>query len=549
MAGYNPLIRVIKTDDYKGKIDFTIEFLGDSGDIPQVAVADVASTSKTPITISAQTLQEGNTGNLFYEAIPGTLILCPLESDQIVVRTNGILAHCPSYNCFYSRQTDNIPSFTNDAWDGEAQSVFITMTNVDSLSASQFSVFLGSYKCQIQSYTDLVLTAKCLEPYSGNFIPSVLIQNLGFADTSSATEVTIDAVLSEVAIVGEPGGINLKGGQVLTVTGFGFGVAGNQGTYVSLTVGGSACNILTLKPSELTCATTGGMSEYCDGENCAFVELVLNSQTGQQSTQTIAKSDTDVSISSLSPSNFYSYNGVMTVSGSNFGSNPGNVFVTDESGSMRYLTILSWQSDSILVHYQSNLGGSSMNLIVQTQYDGNSSPTTITEVTIPSITSINPSDGSPNGGTMISVGVDGILNDYTQMSIYINDPSNPCDIDSLGEGTVFCKTRPMPAGYTTDNQYELILKFRNNIQASCGEICGFTYNLMKYIEISSVTPGPYQPSQVIELVSSTNNLNNEAAVTVTLGDYSLSTFSNTGSSIQAQIPSNVVSAITNWNKK
>jgi hypothetical protein len=94
------------------------------------------------------------------------------------------------------------------------------------------------------------------------------------------------------------------------------------------------------------------------------------------------------------------------------------------------------------------------------------------------ITSVSPSNGSYNGGTLLSIKGINISPDILENLMFIGDEINVmCKIESVNQTNIACRTPPIHANYQVNTPLDVVLTNRLIIDNTCSapSICKFSY--------------------------------------------------------------------------
>jgi hypothetical protein len=172
------------------------------------------------------------------------------------------------------------------------------------------------------------------------------------------------------------------GGTTLTLQGTNFGASG-----AAVSVGGSACPVLTQSHTSLTCALPAGVG----------VNQLVRLAVGGQTSGTLSFSYDPPFITGLSPSSASTAGGTaLTVSGTSFGASGAAVTV---GGASCPVTMQSHTSITCTLP-----AGVGTNQLVRVSVGGQDSNAASFSYSAPSLTSLSPANGSSAGGFAMTIG-------------------------------------------------------------------------------------------------------------------------------------------------
>ena len=262
IPGINVPVVVNQYGDPRDSFTWTIEFNGNTGEkIPPIVLTpvEVETNSKKKITggldgnvlFDVEIVRDGAYDSLSVPISQNFLYTANNEA-QITVRVNGILANCPNFNCDYSILADvDVPLIT--AFSISDTSLTITLDQVDSLTQSSFLVSYGFSPCTNIAFVSNQITCTISQIVSGDLIPRVHIQNIGYAIPDDSLQcISVSPTLTSIT----PSSSSTSGGVSITIIGTGFGLSLDQPSGTTVKIGNSICQITSLSNTQIICLTS-----------------------------------------------------------------------------------------------------------------------------------------------------------------------------------------------------------------------------------------------------------------------------------------------------
>jgi len=257
LLGYTPAIRVKRYGRPSDGSEWVVALTGGSPTVSPPVLSQnnlQGCTSSNDITVEINTIQAGNTNDLFYETIPFNLLFTAHEKPQITVKSNGLLSNCPNFNCDYIVTASRIPMMTSTSYSEATSVLTVQIVGASSYPEANISASFGNVWCTVISWTSGQLTANCLNPEMGNHFPKIHFNNFGFADTGGTFPISVTGTITEVT----PTQVNVNGGNLLTITGTRFPsnleIASLRQLIVK--IGDSSCQLIAVSTTQIQCKTT-----------------------------------------------------------------------------------------------------------------------------------------------------------------------------------------------------------------------------------------------------------------------------------------------------
>ena len=535
--GFLDPIRVVQYGDARTGLEWRIQFTGDSGKpINPLVVTSGLTGCRNPsnISINVITLQQ-STQDLFYETIPSDLLATFENTPQVTVKSNGVLASCPSLNCDYVIQSDvGLPQIISSTQAGTTIKLI-----VNNVASGDFMVYfiifsLGPYDCQIITYDDnntpVIVIADCPTPEAGEFFPTVHFGGFGYAKTGpSIQKIIIEVTISSIT----PSTINPNGGTDLIITGSGFPLTldGAQASGLGVTIGATSCILTSVSPTEIQCTTVPISA-------AAPLFISLN---GKNATSAVLNLLSNVpKISNISPNRA---NPVLqtdiVITGTNFDTSAAQtkVLLRNRADSTQTECLVASSSATQIKCKLLGAPTGNYSLTAQTSL-GYTQAVNFEVSTI--ITSISPSNGSMAGGTIITIQGGTFSPDITQTQVYIGDDNIVCDVISSTSTQVKCQTRAKSNNYAETPQ-GVYVDTRIVEEAVCpsGVSCTFSYLKSLTPNISSLNSTQVVPGTSLKMSGAQlNSTPIGISPIVTLNGLNCTVLSSNNTQISILIPVN-----------
>jgi len=324
------------------------------------------------------------------------------DKSQVTVEVNGALSKC-SGDCSYEVIAAGTPVLNTATLAGNVLTLNVTTTS----AVSAITVSIDGTKCNNNVGSNTESFTCTLESNSnglpkiraGSYVPTVDISGVGLAQPApSFTNVSITLTASSVA--GAASG--LSGGVPITINGNGFPFSTAE-TPFSVTVCNKAAVVKTVSNSQIgiilpPCATTA-----------ATISIAFK---GQTATLSYTYDDTIITptVSSITPTSYSPVlKGSMNITGTNFGTVKGdlNVYLVNSTGHRVYqMNVLNVSDTQLTVKIPGGETAGTFTVVVNRAGFGDSAEATTDAAKFKYeivITSITPSSGSPNGGTVLTI--------------------------------------------------------------------------------------------------------------------------------------------------
>ncbi|XP_069115224.1 fibrocystin-L-like [Argopecten irradians] len=348
---------------------------------------------------------------------------------------------------FWSCLTPTITSLNRN--NGTADDdIVLTGTGLSS-TRCQNEITFGSDSCTVSAASASAIT--CRLDSSSN--PPVGVQqslgvrvgNLGNARIAIDGQITrtfaaIPVVSSYSPVLG-----SMEGSTSLTIAGAGFqGAAPNVD--VTVTIGGYPCSISSLSYTTIVCSTPKSITD-----GAKPLEVKVNAG-GQMVTAECQSCDftydlgSTPSVESVSPTTLDGTSTTLTISGKRLATSTGDVTVTVGG---EVCTASEARTDTIKCTISAIPAGSQpvvLDVARKGRAKHDSSPVTVTGQAV--ITSVNPSDGSTNGGTKVTIAGNGFGNAAT-----VAIDGTDCPVDSVTLAQIVCTT----AAHAPANNLNLVV--------------------------------------------------------------------------------------------
>ena len=393
--------------------------------------------------------------NVIFEPIDYHHIRRAGDKPGFDLTVNGLPAVCTMTDCGYQfEQLGEISSFSiNEA----TSTLTFALTDATSrgFSGSDVSeVTVDGQTCTMTSTADLANLQCTLSNTNGvtgqpiliapESIPKVLVTGVGYLPLAAG--VAAHTVSFATTAVSPTTGLN-SGGYEVTLTGTGFPLTTSK---VTVSVCSESATITSVNNREVKftmpeCAATGAQT------------ITVSNPTASQSdmTQSISLTDstgvspevTSLSVTSANPG----VKTAITITGSRFGTNKAVVSVNlknqDSSKTSYGLKVLSVADTEIKAFLPGSDGEGNFDVVVTVSGVGTSVSTGSGDDFKYEfkISSISPTTGSPNGGTLVTLTGVNFVNDVQQTHVYIGDQLNQFCLIETGTITptqLQCRTPP-----------------------------------------------------------------------------------------------------------
>lgn len=496
--------------------------------------------ASSPISVDITTLQESS-NDLYYEVIPVDLLFTAEQNTQVTVKSNGVTANCPNFNCDYIIQENDLPTITSSSY--VAPDLTLLLENVStnpttglSYTAKDIRIFFANTECEVESYdattSPVTLSAVCSNPEAGEYYPRVHFDGMGYAANGLSSKTVINPVISDVT----PLEINPNGGTILTITGSGFPASLEIAEVrdLAVKVSETSCELTSVTPTQLQCIT---------------------SKVQEATPLTISLNEKDVTDSRLSFLSAYptittvnpvSANPVLqtkiVISGTNFDSNKAHtkVLLQNRNTSKVEECLISTANTTTIECALLGASTGKYDLFVQTSL-GYSNSQDFNVKTV--ITSLTPTYGSMAGGTILTIQGGDFSTDIQQSMVLIGMESIRCYVIQASKDQIQCKTAKMDSSYANTAQ-EVVVATRIVEESVCEDdttSCQFTYLAsatpnVTWLSETSLTPGSNLHIKGTNLESDPSGI----LPIVTIGSKNCAIVENNDTDIIVTIPADII---------
>ncbi|XP_077992871.1 fibrocystin-L-like [Glandiceps talaboti] len=412
---------------------WAIEFTQSGGNKPPMTLNSTGLVG-LELNVTAVTLRDGG---LFLGPIPGDMLRTPHDIPQVDVIVNHIPSSCHvngSCGFLYSAMsTPNVTSISPSSGSSDSGTQVTLSGSGFSTNTGDNSVVIGGVDCDVVSSSDSQIVCDVGDATGGTQDVVVVVQTDGLAAHTSGQlqfqyEVGVTSVTPDAGSVG--------GGLTINVIGFGFG------DNVTVDVGGSPCEVVSVDYDNITCVTPPGSSGTED------VTVSINDVSDTLSDGFEYDLSLSPSVSSLSLSESGVAGGSeITIGGSGFGSNlfsSESVRIGDEP-----CNVTSYSDSSIgCVLPAQAPGNHSVKIFVDGQ--GFADASSVSDVNYKlKVTNVSPTHGSVQGGTLVSITGEGFSDDSSENQVFFGGIE--CVITSSAEDQIDCITNDMGVTHSVDN--------------------------------------------------------------------------------------------------
>ena len=364
-------------------------------------------------------------------------------------------------------------------------------------------VIVNDQDCTVMSANDTALTCQ-LAPSDADPLPVGLplwvvveVSNLGDALITVQEDLKRNFILLPHVSSVTPSEGSVAGGTDLNITGSGFygGLGG-----VSVLLGGVACNVMNISYTQIICTTTASGSEmnvsvsvtdYSSGQplvaecsgNCDFT----------------FSSDASPSLDSVSPTTINTNPTLLTINGSMFGTDPATVQVKVGTASCAMNSVVD---DQITCNTGNDViaGPQTLKVVVQGRGAATSSLSDLQVDLV--VSTINPSSGSENGGTLVTI--DGLGFEPNNTSVEV-DSGESCVVTQVDGENLTCI---MPSGSGSST-----ITVTSNSQTDSS--LTFTYSSANTPTVTAVNPTAGNQGDTITITGTTfGTVQQDIAITI-----------------------------------
>ena len=377
----------------------------------------------------------------------------------------------------------------------------------------QNKIYIGEQRCDIQTSSENLLTCKVNAAENltvGKLYPiKVIIANRGEAllDFRQDAPKYFGLIPSVTAVTPSSGSI--KGGTIITISGDGY--SGNNES-VTVDVGTNPCSVKQVSYTQVICETFASIAGNADVLVKVDVEGQQVPSVCKGSCSYRFENSLTAKVTSITPDKVEAPNGVLTLTGSGFGSSASDfsVMISDEKCS-----ILSVSTTTIQCTMPAVIFGSHPVKVLTPNGYADVTPSTV--YVLKAVHSIEPAQGGTNGGTRVTITGSGFAEGLTTAAFNGVD----CEFQSEGPGFLVCLSPPNPVGsinvvpHVRDRPFQWV---------------DFSYTDALNPRVTVITPEKANPGDTVTL-SGYSFGTDTSEVSVMLGDAECSITSATDSSI------------------
>ncbi|XP_070541075.1 fibrocystin-L-like [Ptychodera flava] len=462
--------------------DWTIDFSGTGGNHPEMVILSSSLTVQNS-NMSIETLQDGG---LFLGPIQSDMLRTPHDLPQVTVKVNKVPTTCSNTSCDFEYSSANTPSVTSvSPTSGLSVSVqhrvssltlyvthcqvhktnsptygqfsdlvhIVKFTSVSptsgtsstriTISGSQFStsasdnyVTIGGVECSMVSSSATEIQCDTGDASGGTQDISVVVDSVGLASHPSGTvQYQYSVEISDVS----PSSGSTGGGLEITIAGSGFS---NSSDDLTVELDGSECEIVSASFDTIVCLTPAASAGTVD------VSVTINGVSDTSAAAFEYDSSLSPSISALSQAESGVTGGdVLTISGSGFGSSESSEDAILIGNEPCNITSYSDSSVECILPAQSP-GTYSVKLYVSGKGYADASSVSTIEYNL-KVTSISPTRGSQQGGTLVTITGKGFSDVLEENVVTFGDVG--CTVTSSSDTELECVTGSIGVTHNVDN--------------------------------------------------------------------------------------------------
>ena len=489
-------------DNFSGRTIY-IEFNGNKGET--IAVELITSITGGPIATPAtlvHTVHTAASDELFFNSIPSDMLFTLSDKPQINVKVDSLYAACPNDKCDYDiaapADTLTILSFTRT---GAELTIVVTtasesMADANLLVAPDLEITFGASTCVISSIAlpnivcDLPKNADDTPMIeAGDHLPIVHLNNRGYLSYSTSPAVTPEAFPIAITSI-SPTTASAMGNIDITIVGTGL----SSNTVVQ--INGNDCVISTATNQQIVCKVPANQdSDGAMQADTGTTTVALNTKTDTSSdfSYDTAITPTITAISPTSASPVLKTD--LTITGTNFSSTKEDLLVRIEKTELYNgkkiiydCNIITSTETSITCRLPGGYSGANT-IVVFKKTIGDSLPDADANVLTYEITftSISPTSGSLNGGTLLTITGQNFSTIKTENVVLTDKDSQLyCDIESATITEIKCRTRKPKTTLTGPNN--VIVYGRIIEEGTCATTCTFEYLASDTPSIATMSP-------------------------------------------------------------
>ena len=542
---------------------WVIRFLGTQGDIPiptLVTNGILGGGGINSPTVNFVEIQNGTLSRQFWVPIPNYLIMADPDQPQLSIEVDNMRLLC-QLNCNYKYQEDMgvpIDHMVTGFNYTQPYSVFLNMTSQNPPVAYPEYVFfagLQSYYIVFYDY-DSPATLEAIFDDRGdgypNFLAGVWIPYFAFGGfapwDTSLPPITIYPQL--FYIYPSSGGIG--GYTEVTIVGGNFGPSLEDPQGTEVTIGGAPCSIQSLMSTQIVCIT---------GRQVSGNDIVISVNPSYDLSDTAVSStfsgfftyvDHQFTIASINPSSRNP--GVpiqITISGTGFGTDASqlSVYLDNSTHIPAYPCNINSVTDTTILCTLSGGRATSEGYSVRVVKTGVgaaavSNPADAKFYFQLEVTSITPTIGSHNGGTLLTVTGVNFIADPQRIQLTIGNELLMCQIVGTPTTSQFhCITPANTAGYQGAQKVNVLSRIVDVAKCKDANGCTFTYSDSETPVITDMSPLSGHAGDLITLTglsldSTTSATSSDA--TITVDGIAAEAVSQNSTHIVFKIPSAVV---------
>lgn len=405
--------------------------------------------------------------NIIFSPIDYRFLGMASATPSVIVKTNGVQSICTG-TCGYSFV--DYSEITSLSSSGGVLTLALSDTQGVGFTSADVTITVQGKNCPVDSTPVSALTCTLPTLVAGTVTPLVYIKNLGIARLASGVSpITVPLVVT--AINDPTGGSN--GGYVRIITGSGFPTDISK---ISVTICSALSTIITSSSTSVSfyvpeCLTNGSTTV-----TVAVGGLTDSSLFFGYGDITNAPAILGLTPKTANPGS----KGTMIINGVNFGSSSTGVkvFLTDNSGRPYQLNVLDFNSTGIKVGLSGGLAGDykvKVNIPALGDSVAFSAGDDIFSYKV-TVTSVSPSTGSINGGSLITITGTNFDTTAQQTLVFIGQTINwICSIESITSTTITCRVPAISEDYSPGAAQDVVVTTRLIVQSKCEGTCKFTY--------------------------------------------------------------------------
>lgn len=448
--------------------------------------------------------------NLLFDPIDYYFLSTPSAQPNVLVSVNGIPSVCTG-NCIYTFLT-NSPSLTASSLSGSILTLSLTDPTNINYNLNDVSVVFGNQSCTIiNPGSSQISNFQCQLPINsdstptiqaGSYTPVVNINQVGLVNILPAVQpINFPLTLTSLNITS--GGSNGGYGLLLTGTGFPSDLSTATITICNQNALIQSINNINAVIVVPTCAQGGPQTiQISDGTRTS------NSLTYTYTTSTITAKIFTVTPQSANPS----LKGVMVITGVGFGTDPTlvNVYLSNTSGIAYNMRIIKLNDTYIQAGIPGGLPGS---FKVQVQISGLGmalpNTTSCNDFTYQLvITSVTPTSGSYNGGTLIHIQGKNFSSAVDETLVFVGNAINwLCNLVSVNTTDILCRTPPFNPTYNISTPQTVLLTNRLMVDNTCDNSSGCVFTYLPSVSSPNLTGISTNRIASGSVVLTGNNLN------------------------------------------